>query len=478
MRAVLFTVLVLLIIGGSLLLPSVLQFQVSMGAVPPGVRLAGTSFDGASATTVASRLDATFSEPVALYYAGQRLILRPQMIGFTVDVPTMLAEANAHSGFPRLALVYLGDLIGRPVHPVEVPLRYRLNRDALDNWLSDVANRYDRTPAPPRPDLERLTIQMGEPGLKLDLQASRDRAIAALTNPKARSADLAVREDAPSQPDIQALDDLLRARIEQFPGVASLFLHDTNTGQEISINEEVAFSAMSTMKIAILEEVYRNLDGPPDAQASRWISETMASSDNSSADALLGVIGHGSQDNGLRTLNASLRTLGLKNTFMSASYLAQPADPKEVATPANSRQDVTTHPDSQIQTTAKDMGLLLEMLVECSRGGGALLAAYSDQLSQSKCQQALDDIAGNQVHELITKGIPAGTRAIHKQGYSDAAHGDVAAVWGPAGPYVLSIYLYNTPWLEWSESSKTMEDLSQAVWNYYAAISAHSAKVP
>ncbi len=66
MRNLLFVVLVLLLVAGLLLLPSVLQFRDSLGAVPPGVRLAGTNFGSADAATVAASLETTFREPVAV----------------------------------------------------------------------------------------------------------------------------------------------------------------------------------------------------------------------------------------------------------------------------------------------------------------------------------------------------------------------------------------------------------------------------
>jgi len=350
-------------------------------------------------------------------------------------------------------------------------LRYSLDRGAVDDWLADIARRYDRPPLPPQPILATLSIAPGQPGQQLDLSASRDRVIAALADPDTRTANLVLRKTAPPPVNMPVLAELLQARIDQFPGIASLFLHDISSGEEVAINADVAYAGMSTMKIAILEEVYRKLDAPPDVETSKLISETMGHSGNYTANLLLGIIDDGDPGQGVRILDASLHTLGLKNSFMATPYDRKLPTPPHVVTEANSRTDLNTQPDPYMQTTPHDIGLMLTMLVECSRGGGTLLAAYEDQITQAECQQALDYMALNEVHELITAGVPKGTRVIHKHGYVADTHGDVAAVWGPAGPYVLSIFLYRPPWLEWALSDSTMKDLSRAVWNYFTVVS-------
>jgi hypothetical protein len=51
--------------------------------------------------------------------------------------------------------------------------------------------------------------------------------------------------------------------------------------------------------------------------------------------------------------------------------------------------------------------------------------------------------------------------------------GDVAAIWGPQGPYILSVFLYSPDWLMWDLSNPTMQDLSRAAWNYFAGVAAN-----
>jgi hypothetical protein len=77
----------------------------------------------------------------------------------------------------------------------------------------------------------------------------------------------------------------------------------------------------------------------------------------------------------------------------------------------------------------------------------------------------------NDVTALIVSGLPKGVRAIHKHGYVAETHGDVAAIWGPVGPYVLSIFLHRPGWLEWDFSSATMGELSRIAWDYFALVS-------
>lgn len=463
MRKALLALIALVVASAILLAPSYLRYRRTRGAVPPGVRLAGMDFGSADAAMVASLLEGRFSEPVAVYVADQRVLLRPAVVGFQVDTQAMLKAARAYETPGHLVRLWLGEALQRPPAPVDVPLRYRLDRERLESWLADLASRYDRPPLPPRALTETLTIVPGRAGVQLDVAASRARVEAALTDPQVRTANLVLRESVPPPLSISLLADLLGARAAQFPGVVGLFLHHIPTGDEVAINADVAFSAMSTMKIAILVALYRHLDAPPDEQTARWVDETVAAAGNVAANHLLAQIG-GDADTGAQRVTALLQRLGLRNSYMAAAY-DRPGPP--VVTPANARLDPNTRPDPNVQTTPRDLGLLLQMLVECSQGGGALIAAYPGQITDGECTELLDRLKLNDVSDLIVSGLPPGTRAVHKHGYTAVTHGDAAVIWGPAGPYVLVIFLYRPPWLEWDFSSQTMGELSALAWDYF-----------
>jgi beta-lactamase class A len=225
---------------------------------------------------------------------------------------------------------------------------------------------------------------------------------------------------------------------------------------------------MGTMKLVILEELFRKLNAPPDPQTSALISETVSMAGTRSANELLALIGGGDAAAGVTALNASMRKLGLKSTFMAAPY--DQAGPR-VTTPANSKTDVNTQADPNMQTTPREIGMVMQMLVECEQGGGTLLAAYSGQITQAECQKILEYLKLNEITALILSGLPQGTRAVHRHGYTSDTEGDVAVIWGPTGPYVLSIFLYKPSWLEWDFASETMGDLSKIIWSYFTLAS-------
>ncbi len=465
MRKLTLFCLTVLVISGILLGPSYLRYLNTRGAIPPGVRVVGLEFGSADANAVTAALNRQFAEPLMVYYADQRVLLRPQMLDFEVDISATLAEAQALETPGHLLRVWLADALHRPAVVVDVPLRYRFDAEKLDNWLRDLAARLDRAPTPARAIPERGMVAAGLAGRQLDLPASRDRILAALTDPHTRTVNLVVRETAPPPVTMSLLTELLQARLDRFPGVAGLFLRHIPTGEEIALNADVAYSGMGTMKLAIVQEVLRKVDGAADPRTSTLISQTVSMAGVAAANELLALIGDGNPQAGAAALNRSLTRLGLKNTFMAAPY--DQAGPR-LATPANSRSDITTRPDPFIQTTPRDMGIVMQMLVECSRGGGALLAAYRGEITQDECEMLLTYLALNPVTDLIVSGLPQGTRAVHRHGYTSDTEGDVAAIWGPTGPYVLCIFLYRPGWLEWSFASETMGELSRIAWDFFA----------
>jgi beta-lactamase class A/predicted RNase H-like HicB family nuclease len=481
MRTLLLFLLIVLIIAGVMLGPSAYAFQQSQGPLPGGVTLGGVAPQGATLEEVARALHEASQQPVAVYYDQQRTILRPADIGFEVDVNAMVAEAAPYGqglGFWR---PFLGQVFDRPVQPVDIPLRYSFDEQKLAAWLQDLADQYDTPARPPYgvalapgvPFTSTFMFQAGQPGLELEPNLSAQRVLTALSSTANREAHMVLVEIPPPAPSIQELEKLLTARSDRFPGYVSLFIRQVGSDEEAAIDPDIAFAGMSTLKIPIAMELYRTqIDGTPSIETSQFLSDTFALSSNFAANLMLRQIGGGGvggEWQGALAMTETLQGLGLQNTFMTTPYDTE-RQTHTMVTPANSDKTWDTQPDGYRQTTAKDIGLVLEWIVQCSQGGGTLLAAFPDQLTPDECQQALDYIALDRNRILLETGVPEDARYAHKHGFVNSAHGDVGVFWGPAGPYIVSLFIYKPGWMEWDLSSSIMADVSKATWDYFTLV--------
>ncbi len=269
MRKLLRFLLVLAVIAAALLTLPYLRYRRTAGAVPAWVRLGGMEVSGQTAEQVAVALRRGFEEPVAAYYSDQRILLRPQTVGFAVDTEAMLAEAQQRDEIFSLVRYLTEKSLDRQPHAVDVPLRYTLDAAALDAWLAEVRRGPRSTAAAAAPIRADHEHRAGE--------ARSGARHGGVAQPDARHAGRPERthgepgggRDPALSIGIQALGDLLKARLDQFPGIASVYLHYLPTGEEIAINPDVAYAGTSTLKIPILEQVYRVLDTPPGVERRR-----------------------------------------------------------------------------------------------------------------------------------------------------------------------------------------------------------------
>ncbi|MEA3459305.1 MAG: serine hydrolase [Chloroflexota bacterium] len=443
------------------------RYDAYRGCLPWGASLAGIPAGGMEPEEAKHALEERFRAPFKLNYLDAGLTLSPEDIGFQVEADEMLAEALEAREWIGFWRDFLAFLLHRPVATFEVPLRATYDEGKIKHLLSDMASKHDQSLREPRAVEETLSFVPGQPGRCLDVEASLPLVIEALTSAEEREVDLVVEVIEPSSPSIDLLNGLLEKRLEEFPGIVGVFVKDLEGGEEMSINGDVAFSGMSTLKVAIVEEVFHRLDEPPDAEAAELLTETMTlSGKNYVANQLLSLIGDGDARQGARELTKSLNYLGLVNTFMGTPYDDKGPPPK-IVTPANSRTDINTNPDPYIQTTPKEVGLLLEMLYWCAKGGGTFIAAYPNQLEPCECQEMLSLMEANREGTLIEEGLPEGTRIAHKHGWIDDTHADAAIVFSPGGDYVISVFVYRPEWLDLEESTPLIADISKAAYSYF-----------
>ncbi len=464
----------LVILLAAVIYPRYQAWARGQGVIPPGITLAGLAINGKTLAEVEAQIQDLFAAPVAVYYDDQRILLRPEEIGFRVKTRVMVGQAREMGNGLYMTRAFLLYLLGRAPSPRDVPLLIEWDPVRLDAWLADVAARYDRPPRPPtvRPDAQGWLP--GAPGRVLNREASVPAIVSALKQiGDKRVAHLVVEERPIPKPSFKELEKALRLRTDEFPGISSVFVRSLRTGEEVDIDaSDVAYSGMSTMKIPILLAVYGDLDTLPTGDLRAWMTETVTSTTgagNYTANRVLSFLGKGDALEGARRVTRLLRSLGLVNSFIIAPYDWRKAPPEIVRTPANQNPKYNTYPDPLVQTTPKEIALVMEMVVECAQGKGALLAAYPDRFTPEECQDLLGILGKNPVtNALIPGGLPKGTRYVHKHGYAPDTHGDVAAVWGPDGVYVISIFL-STPneWLVWETSNRTFMDLSRLTWEFF-----------
>jgi beta-lactamase class A len=440
--------------------------------LPPGMTLAGVPVEGTTREEAMERLLGAYNGPVVLHYGVQPVPLFPHDVGFQVDVEATFENVDAELASYEGAKGFLRYLLGQFPSDTNVPAEAAYSSAALNEFLHSVAQQYDRPAKPPLPQPATGDYKPGEPGFELDIPASISPVETALMSTSGREASLVVTTREPPAPDFELLGQIIENELTSFPGIASVFAKDLQTGDEITIDADVAYAGMSIIKVAIMAESYRHFDEKPNPDTTKILTETITLSGNFTANLLLRMIGEDDAYRGTEVLNNSMRRLGLVNTFMATPY-DQEVVPPTIVTEANSRSDLNTQPDPYMQTTPMDMGLLLEMIYQCSQGEGTLLFIYPDDFSADECRAMIEHMLGNQltgeddVPVLIAAGLPDGISVAHKHGWVADTRADAALVFTPGGDYVLVIYLYNPGWVDWEQTNAIMTRISQLLYAYF-----------
>ncbi len=486
---------VLEIAGISLILISTIYLLGQLGRfsrerrdMPPNLVLAGVPVSGLRRAEAQAAVEQVYGSPITVLYRDQVIMLDPAQIGFRVDSDAMLSQA-AEEGTQGAFWAGFWDYIWlRPTRATEVNLIAEYSDDLLRAWLTDIAIRYDSPPRPAQPVLETLSFAGGQPGYTLNQEASREAIIAALFRPTDRTARLVVTQSDAPQPDLQTLQSLLIQYLtaEEFRGVVSAYVIDLQTGEEmeldvdlrqgspIYLNCEVPYASTSTMKIPIMVDFFRYLDWTPTPGSDDYknLDETITQSGNISANAMLYKIGFEDFYEGANHVTEMAQYLGLINTFIVAPYEDE-EDPIYYSTPAREAmragQCVDTKPDPYMQTTVRDLAMILDMIYQCAEfNGGALIAAYPNEITQDECRMMIDFLSRNEEGVLIMAGVPADVEVAHKHGWTTDTHGDAGIVFSPGGDYVLSMFLWaDTDWLPVSISFPLIEGMSAATFNYF-----------
>ena len=433
---------------------------------PGGQTIADVDVGGLTEEEATRQLTAVFGSEVDLYYQGERIPLNPIDVEFELQLDPMMQEAVAQRDTQGFWSGFWDYLWNRPLEVEPVELQAVSSERRLEFILANIATSRDTPPQPPVPVPATLNFQPGEPGNQINVDASRPLVEAALFRASDRQATLVVDQLPSLPPDLNILGRLLENHLSDFDGTYAIYITDLQTGESFGINQGVAFSGMSIVKIPIMVETFRALDREPNIEETKLLTQTMSESGNFTANLLLDVIA--GEDNGMlgaEKVTQSMWHLGLENTFIAVPY--EEDLPGTYETEANQRTDINTLPDPKMQTTPEDIGMLLEMIYQCAAGGGTLLAAFPGEITSEECQFMLTMMNQNRIGSLIEAGVPEGTSVAHKHGWTAETHGDAGLVLTPGGDYVLVEYMHTPGWLEWQVSSPLLADISRATYNYF-----------
>ena len=478
---------ILLLLGAVVLaVTALVGYSRQRNSYPPGMTIAGVPVGGLNPAEASQRLLEVYTTPIEAQYAGSLIQIAPELVGFNLDVDSMMAAADLVRTGGSFWSGFWDYLWNRQVAPVAVPLRATIEEQRLRAYLqSEIAPRYDQPPAPPQPRPDGLGFTAGTPGQMLDVERAVILLEDALRSPGNRSVTLSFNQNAVARPTMENLQLLLEQYIKatDFDGLIGLFLTDLQTGQEIhfalnggqpvTVEPDISFTASSTIKIPILVSYFvKNGDQPVSENVNAIIVNMIKKSENPPSDALMAQL---DPNFGPLIVSDYMKQVGLDNTFL-AGYFA-PGSPllQRYTTPANSRVDINTDPDPYNQTTPSDMGMLLVDVYQCAQtGGGALVAAFPGKMNQAACQQVINYLAQDKIGVLIEAGVPEGTQVAHKHGWVvDLTTGymknvsDAGIVYSPGGNFVLSIYSYHPVQVVFDDANAMFANLAQVVYNFY-----------
>ncbi len=451
---------------------------------PDGMYVADVPIGGLNYEEASERIYTVYRSPIELRYNGYPIQVRPAVLGFEPEVERMLAVADNMRATEPFWEGFWGYLWGRSIRDINVPLNSDYDENRIEEFLLlEISSRYDTPPTPPQPVPGSTQFATGSPGTQLDFERSTLQVLDALESPTNRVVNLALNQASVPGPSIADLEVMLKQLIDVsgFDGIVELYMKDLSSSRRIhfayqpggdELPPNIAFSSWSTVKIPVMVSAFREMEEPYQPEYLELMEEMIEQSENSSTDELAMAV----LDENLSPLivTEDMQRLGLENTFWAGHFYFGAPLLQSFDTPANQREDVTTDPDVYNQTTPADMGMLMEDIHQCAEfGGGALLAAFSEEITQQECEIMIDTLAQNQIAVLIQAGVPSGTTVAHKHGWANENDGlihtigDTALVYTPGGNYVLTIFVHHPVQAVFDPVNALFADLSSAIYNFY-----------
>jgi len=468
-----------------LLLLELIRFSQQTERFSNEVVVAGVPVGGLSTVDAANRIELAYAQPITLWYADSPIQLDPASIGFRTNREAMLAEARA-GGASEVAFwaQFFNHLAGSESETqVNVPLIADYQEALLRQIVGDIATRYDRPPGEGSYDVQTLTFRTGDAGYVLDAPTALPLIDAALRDPINRQVVLPVGSTNGRNTNIDSLRQLITAYLDSegfvYDGqstIASVFVMDLETGEEVNILGDVAFSAASTVKVSILIDYFRNLLFAPSDDEAFLMAQSLLCSNNSSSNLIMQIIGGGTDTSlaaGIADVTNTTRYVGAQNTYISAPlYLGEGQQLFSIPAPTTApNRDFNTGADPFNQTTTEDLGTLFSMIYDCANYGSGLITAYPDgSFTQNECRQMLELMSANDLERLLQGGIPADARISHKNGWLENVHGDAGIVFPPNGrDYVIAVFVWeNTDFFSYARAWPLIEGISRAAWNYFS----------
>jgi hypothetical protein len=461
-----------------------LTFSAQQDRLPTGVVVAGVNVSGMTPSEAVATWERALSQPIILWYEQSPIQLDPAAVGFRSNNAAMLAEARSASAAGAQNWIrFFNHLLGQAERSsVNVPLAATYQDSLLEQFLQEISRRYDRPPGTASYDLQTLTIRPGPGGRQLDVRSALPLIETALFDPLNRVVQLPLVDTGASSVTLSTLEDMIVAYLDSqgfiYDGqttLASVYIMDLQTGEEINLLSDVAFSAASTVKMAIMIDYFRTLALAPTDEEAFLMANSLLCSNNSSSNLIMQIIG-GGQDifRGLASVTQTAQYLGARNTYITAPFVlgVQGQQFGAIQAPRTApNPNFNTSPDPYNQTTAEDLGTLLNMVYDCARYGSGLMAAFPDgEFTQNECRQMIELMSGNDLLRLLQGGIPPGTRIAHKNGWLENMHGDAGIVFPPNGrDYIIAVFVWeNSDFFSFTRAWPLIEGISRAAWNYFS----------
>jgi beta-lactamase class A len=463
---------IFILLGGFLVYQGFLFRQAQVrNILPPGTVVAGVNVSGMTMEEARLQVSARYYRPLYIFHGDNHVEVDPRDVGFVLDEEAMFGQLQAELLQVETAIRFASFVLNQPLGTISIPLAATHDREGVVFILENIAGFLDKPALAPQMLPQQTSVQEGRPGLVTDVEASIPAVEESLYRAENRGAHLVLVEQEAPEMSMALLEETIRARLEGFDGAGSIFIMDLQTGEEISINADMAVSGTSILKIAIFVEAYRVIDGTPNDFQAQLFLDTATASSNFAANLLLHeVAGENNTYRGADILTESMRRLGLVNTFIAVPFDATAPAHRQTtySTPANTSNNVSADLDPSRQTTAEEIGTLLSMIYQCSKGGGALLAVYPDELTPAECQAIIDLMVLNEEGNLIRYGVPDGVPVSHKHGWAQATHGDAGIVYTPGGDFVIVEYLSQPgDWLIADISFPILREIARATYNYF-----------